>query len=90
MISFVRVETSDGLITLKINAAYSINGPKQTVKQVSELLDVPIDYYAVINMGVLERLLIPLAESKLITHLPLTTKATTSRKANNTLMAQMR
>ncbi|MDE6948456.1 MAG: LCP family protein [Limosilactobacillus sp.] len=51
----VRVETSDGPDYVKINAAYSINGPKQTVKQVSELLDVPIDYYAVINMGVLEK-----------------------------------
>ena len=49
----VRVETSDGPDYVKINAAYSINGPKQTVKQVSELLDVPIDYYAVINMEVL-------------------------------------
>lgn len=51
----VRVETGDGPDYVKINAAYSINGPKQTVKQVSELLDVPIDYYAVINMGVLEK-----------------------------------
>lgn len=39
----------------KINAAYSVGGPKQTVKQVKELLDVPIDYYAVINMGVLKK-----------------------------------
>lgn len=51
----VRVETSDGPDYVKINAAYAINGPKQTVKQVSELLDVSIDYYAVINMGVLEK-----------------------------------
>lgn len=51
----VRVNTSDGADYVKINAAYSIGGAKQTVKQVSELLDVPIDYYAVINMGVLEK-----------------------------------
>ncbi|MBB1079824.1 LCP family protein [Limosilactobacillus sp. STM2_1] len=51
----VRVETKDGPDYVKLNAAYAINGPKQTVKQVSELLDVPIDYYAVINMGVLKK-----------------------------------
>lgn len=53
--TLVRVETDDGPDYVKINAAYAINGPKQTVKQVSELLDVPIDYYAVINMGVLKK-----------------------------------
>ena len=53
--TLVRVETDDGPDFVKINAAYSIGGPKQTVKQVSELLDVPIDYYAVINMGVLKK-----------------------------------
>ena len=51
----VRVNTSDGADYVKLNAAYSIGGPKQTVKQVEELLGVPIDYYAVINMGVLEK-----------------------------------
>lgn len=51
----VRVNTEDGPDYVKLNAAYAINGPKQTVKQVSELLDVPIDYYAVINMGVLKK-----------------------------------
>lgn len=51
----VRVNTSEGADYVKLNAAYSIGGAKQTVKQVEELLDVPIDYYAVINMGVLEK-----------------------------------
>lgn len=51
----VRVNTSDGPDYVKLNAAYSIGGPKQSVKQVEELLGVPIDYYAVINMGVLEK-----------------------------------
>lgn len=51
----VRVNTSDGPDYVKLNAAYSIGGAKQSVKQVEELLDVPIDYYAVINMGVLEK-----------------------------------
>lgn len=53
--TLVRVNTKKGPDYVKINAAYSIGGPKQTVKQVSELLDVPIDYYAVINMGVLKK-----------------------------------
>lgn len=53
--TLVRVPTSDGPTYVKINAAYSIGGPKKTVKAVSELLDVPIDYYAVINMGVLKK-----------------------------------
>ena len=51
----VRVNTDDGPDYVKLNAAYSIGGAKQSVKQVEELLDVPIDYYAVINMGVLEK-----------------------------------
>lgn len=51
----VRVNTDDGPDYVKLNAAYSIGGPKQSVKRVEELLDVPIDYYAVINMGVLEK-----------------------------------
>ena len=53
--TLVRVNTDDGPDYVKINAAYSIGGPKQTCKQVSELLNVPIDYYAVINMGVLKK-----------------------------------
>lgn len=53
--TLVRVNTDDGPDYVKINAAYSIGGPKQTVKQVSELLNVPIDYYAVLNMGVLKK-----------------------------------
>lgn len=53
--TLVRVDTDEGADYVKINAAYSIGGPKQTVKQVKELLGVPIDYYAVINMGVLKK-----------------------------------
>ena len=51
----VRVSTKDGPNYVKLNAAYSIGGAKQSEKQVEELLGVPIDYYAVINMGVLEK-----------------------------------
>lgn len=53
--TLVRVNTKDGPDYVKINAAYAIGGPKQTVKQVSELLNVPIDYYAVLNMGILKK-----------------------------------
>lgn len=53
--TLVRLSTKDGPTYVKINAAYSIGGPKKTVKAVSGLLDVPIDYYAVINMGVLKK-----------------------------------
>lgn len=53
--TLVRVNTKKGPDYVKINAAYSIGGPKQTVKQVKELLGIPIDYYAVINMGVLKK-----------------------------------
>ena len=53
--TLVRVNTSKGADYVKINAAYAIGGPKQTVKQVKELLGIPIDYYAVVNMGVLKK-----------------------------------
>ena len=35
----------------KINAAYSIGGAKMAMSSVSELINVPIKYYAVVNMG---------------------------------------
>lgn len=53
--TLTKVNTSEGADYVKINAAYSLGGPKKTVHQVSELIDVPIDYYAVINMGVLKK-----------------------------------
>lgn len=53
--TLVKIKTASGTDYAKINAAYSIGGPKKTVKQVKELLNVPIDYYAIVNMGVLEK-----------------------------------
>lgn len=53
--TLVKINTSEGADYVKINAAYQIGGAKQTVKQVKELLGIPVDYYAVINMGVLEK-----------------------------------
>jgi LCP family protein required for cell wall assembly len=40
----------------KINAAYTIGGPKTAVKTVEDLLDIPIDFYAIVNMGGLEKM----------------------------------
>ena len=51
----IKVDTDEGADYVKLNAAYQIRGAKQTVKQVKELLGVPIDYYAVVNMGVLKK-----------------------------------
>ena len=81
--TLVRVDTSEGADYVKINAAYSIGGAKQTVKQVEELLDVPVDYYAVINMGVLEKVVDAVGGVDVITPLPLPMKAITSRRASN-------
>lgn len=40
----------------KINAAYTIGGPATAVDTVQTLLDIPIDYYAIVNMGGLEKM----------------------------------
>lgn len=40
----------------KINAAYNIGGAKMAKATVADLVNVPIDYYATINMGGLEKL----------------------------------
>lgn len=41
----------------KINAAYPLYGPTTTIKTVEHLLDIPIHYYALINMGGLEKMI---------------------------------
>lgn len=41
----------------KINSAYDFGGPKAAVKTVQNLLDVPIDFYATINMGGIRNLI---------------------------------
>ncbi|MBB1079992.1 LCP family protein [Limosilactobacillus sp. STM2_1] len=53
--TLVKVDTKKGADYVKINAAYAIGGAKQAKKQVSELLGVPVDYYALMNMGTLEK-----------------------------------
>ncbi len=39
----------------KINAAYTLGGAPMAVDTVQNLLDVPIDFYALVNMGGLEK-----------------------------------
>lgn len=40
----------------KINAAYTIGGPGKAVETVQDLIDVPIDFYALVNMGGLRKM----------------------------------
>ncbi|KRM09787.1 LCP family protein [Paucilactobacillus suebicus] len=53
--TLVKVSTSKGADYVKINAAYSIGGIKKTEHQVNELLNIHLDYYAIVNMGVLKK-----------------------------------
>ncbi|MBP2058989.1 LCP family protein required for cell wall assembly [Lactobacillus colini] len=53
--TLVKVNTSQGTDYVKINAAYALGGAKLAKEQVSELLDVPVQYYALVNMGMLEK-----------------------------------
>lgn len=46
----------DSLSQDKINAAYTIGGASTAVSTVQSLLDVPIDFYAIVNMGGLEKM----------------------------------
>lgn len=42
---------ADSFKTEKINAAYELGGAKMSMDTVSKLINVPIKYYAVVNMG---------------------------------------
>lgn len=42
---------ADSFQTEKINAAYELGGAKMSMDSVSKLINVPIKYYAVVNMG---------------------------------------
>lgn len=53
--TLIRVDTKKGADYVKINAAYAIGGAKQAKKQVHELTNVPVDYYAIVNMGVMKK-----------------------------------
>lgn len=53
--TLVKINTKKGVLYEKINAAYAIGGADLAKKQVGELLDVPVNYYALVNMGTLKR-----------------------------------
>ncbi|MCF6515631.1 LytR family transcriptional regulator [Lactobacillus sp. S2-2] len=40
----------------KINAAYTIGGADSAMQTVEDLLDIPLDFYAIVNMGGLEKM----------------------------------
>lgn len=48
---------ADGIDIQKINAAYSMGGADMAVNTTTSLLGVPVNYYAVINMGGLEKII---------------------------------
>ena len=52
--TLVKVQTKAGTRYVKINAAYAIGGPHLAKQQVSELIGVPINFYALTNMGTLK------------------------------------
>ncbi|WP_034528316.1 LCP family protein [Secundilactobacillus oryzae] len=52
----VNITESGSTYQEKINAAYTIGGANTAVKAVQDLLDVPIDFYALVNMGGLEKM----------------------------------
>jgi LCP family protein required for cell wall assembly len=47
----VDIQTKNGIVTDKINAAYSIGGPELTLKTVKRLLDIPIHHVVNVNFG---------------------------------------
>lgn len=53
--ALVRVNTKQGPDYVKINATYAIGGATKAKRQVSELLNVPVDYYALVNMGTMKK-----------------------------------
>ncbi|WP_103660792.1 LCP family protein [Lactobacillus sp. HT06-2] len=53
--TLVKITTKKGSIYEKINAAYALGGPKLAKKTVNELLAVPVNYYALVNMGTLKK-----------------------------------
>lgn len=52
----VQIPTKKGIVTDKINAAYSIGGPAMTVKTVRRLLGIPIHHVVNVNFGGFRRI----------------------------------
>lgn len=53
----VTIPGFEGRAPSKINAAYSWGSSKTTIKTVQEMLNVPIDFYALINMGGMKKVI---------------------------------
>lgn len=51
-----KVRTDKGQASCKVNAAYSMGGPEQLEKEVSELLGIPIDFYVKIRLAAFQKL----------------------------------
>lgn len=52
----VEIPSKNGIVTDKINAAYSIGGPAMTVKTVRRLLGIPIHHVVNVNFGGFRRI----------------------------------
>ncbi|MBJ7522435.1 MAG: LCP family protein [Solirubrobacteraceae bacterium] len=52
----VEIPTKNGIVSDKINAAYSIGGPSMTVKTVRRLLGIPIHHVVNVNFGGFRRI----------------------------------
>jgi LCP family protein required for cell wall assembly len=52
----VEIPSKNGIVTDKINAAYSIGGPSMTVKTVRRLLGIPIHHVVNVNFGGFRRI----------------------------------
>lgn len=53
----VTIPGFEGRAPSKINAAYAWGSSKTTIKTVQEMLNVPIDFYALINMGGMKKVI---------------------------------
>ncbi|WP_203642845.1 LCP family glycopolymer transferase [Levilactobacillus andaensis] len=68
----------------KINAAYTIGGASTAVKTVENLLDIPIDFYAIINMGGLEKMVDSVGGVDVVPPLTFTYKSANVKKGVKT------
>lgn len=53
----VTIPGFEGRAPSKINAAYSWGSSKTTIKSVQEMLNIPIDFYALVNMGGMKKVI---------------------------------
>lgn len=51
-----KVRTDKNQASCKVNAAYSLGGPEQLKKELSELLGIPVDFYVKIRLAAFQKL----------------------------------